>query len=58
VKKLELLFNSYADSYRTQVHRVRDASASSANPGQLQTDLELLRDWSPAKMTTLTDTRA
>jgi GTP-binding protein EngB required for normal cell division len=57
VKKLELLVNSYADAYRTQIHRLRGASGFATNPGQLQADLELLRNWSPENTTTLTDTR-
>lgn len=58
VKKLELLVNSYADAYRVQVQRLRGTSGPSINPDQLQADLELLRDWSPERATTLTDTHA
>jgi hypothetical protein len=61
VRKLELLINSYADAYRMQIHRFRgmsDSSDSAANPSQLQTDLELLRNWCPANDATLTDTHA
>ncbi len=58
VRKLELLVNSYADAYRVQIHRLRGTSGSAANPDQLQADLALLREWSPEKTTTLTDTPA
>jgi hypothetical protein len=56
VKKLELLVNSYADGYRVQIHRLQGTSASAANPDQLQADLQLLREWSPEKTTTLKTT--
>jgi hypothetical protein len=58
VRKLELLINSYADAYRMQIHRFRGTSDSVVNPGQLQADLELLKNWSPADSATLTDTHA
>jgi hypothetical protein len=58
VRKLELLINSYADAYRMQIHRFRGTSDSTVNPGQLQADLELLRNWRPANDATLTDTHA
>jgi GTP-binding protein EngB required for normal cell division len=58
VKKLELLVNSYADAYRVQVQRIRGVSSPSANPSQLQADLELLRNWSPERTTTFTDVHA
>ena len=58
VRKLELLINSYADAYRMQIHRFRGTSDSAVNPGQLQADLELLRNWRPANSATLTDTHA
>lgn len=57
VRKLELLVNSYADAYRMQVHCLRGASDPCATPGQLQADLELLRNWNPEKATALTDAR-
>ena len=55
VRKLELLINSYADAYRMQIHRFRGTSDSAVNPGQLQADLELLRNWRPANSATLTE---
>ena len=58
VRKLELLINSYADAYRMQIHRFRGTSDPAVNPGQLQADLELLKNWRPANSATLTDTHA
>jgi hypothetical protein len=58
VRKLELLINSYADAYRMQIHRFCGTSDSAVNPGQLQADLELLKNWRPANSATLTDTLA
>jgi hypothetical protein len=58
VRKLERLINSYADAYRMQIHRFAGTSDSAVNPGQLQADLELLRNWQPANNATLTDTHA
>ena len=58
VRKLELLINSYADAYRMQIHRFRGTSDPAVNPGQLQADLELLKNWRPANGATLTDTHA
>jgi hypothetical protein len=50
--------NSYADAYRMQIYRIGGASDAAANPGQLQADLELLRNWRPANATDLTDAHA
>jgi GTP-binding protein EngB required for normal cell division len=47
VRKLEVLVNSYADAYRTQIHRIDGTSDAVANPVQLQADLELLKNWRP-----------
>ena len=58
VRKLELLINSYANTYRVQIHRVRGTSDSAINTGQLQADLEVLKNWRPANSATLTDTHA
>jgi hypothetical protein len=58
VRKLELLINSYADGYRMQIHRFCGTSDPAVNPGQLQADLELLKNWRPANSATLTDTLA
>ena len=55
VRKMELLVNSYADAYRMQIHRISGTSDVAANPGQLQADLELLRNWRPANAADLTD---
>ena len=56
VRKLELLINSYADAYRMQIQRSNRPSDPVANPGQLQADLELLRNWRPAKVATVAET--
>jgi len=45
VRKLETLVNSYADTYRVQIHRISGTSDAAVNVGQLQSDLGLLRDW-------------
>jgi GTP-binding protein EngB required for normal cell division len=58
VRKLELLVNSYADAYRMQIHRISGASDTATDPGQLQVDLELLRNWGPANAAGLTDAHA
>jgi hypothetical protein len=58
VRKLELLVNSYADAYRMQIHRISGTSDTATDPGQLKIDLELLRNWRPAKAADLTDAHA
>ncbi|MGC2401477.1 MAG: dynamin family protein [Acidobacteriaceae bacterium] len=58
VRKLELLVNSYADAYRMQIQRGRATSDSVVDRGQLETDLDILRNWRPANRAALTDTRA
>ena len=58
VRKLELLVNSYADAYRMQIHRISGTSDTATDPGQLKVDLELLRNWGPAKAADLTDAHA
>jgi GTP-binding protein EngB required for normal cell division len=45
VRKLETLVNSYADAYRAQIHRISGTSEAVVNIGQLQSDLNLLRNW-------------
>jgi GTP-binding protein EngB required for normal cell division len=45
VRKLEMLVNSYADAYRMQIHRITGTSDAVAHPGQLEADLEILRNW-------------
>jgi len=49
VHKLELLVNSYADAYRVQIHRISGTSDTAINVGQLQDDLDLLRNWDAAR---------
>jgi len=56
VRKLELLVDSYAGAYRMQLQRLRDGSTPSASPVQIEADLNLLRNWTSAKTTTVTDT--
>ncbi len=46
VRQLEALTNSYADAYRVQIHRISGVSDVVTDPGQLQTDLGLLKGWS------------
>jgi hypothetical protein len=48
VVKLESLVNSYAEAYRVQIHWISGTSDAVLNVGQLQSDLDLLRDWSAA----------
>jgi GTP-binding protein EngB required for normal cell division len=48
VRKLETLVNSYADAYRVQIHRISGTSDAVVNAGQLQSDLDLLRNWNVA----------
>jgi hypothetical protein len=57
-RKLELLVNSYADAYRMQIHRISGTSDTATDPSQLKVDLELLRNWGPAKAAGLTDAHA
>jgi hypothetical protein len=47
-RKLGTLVNSYADAYRVQIHRISGTSDAVVNVGQLQSDLDLLRNWSAA----------
>jgi hypothetical protein len=49
-RKLGTLVNSYADAYRVQIHRISGTSDAVVNVGQLQSDLDLLRNWSAAKL--------
>jgi GTP-binding protein EngB required for normal cell division len=42
-RKLELLVNSYAEAYRTQLNRFNATSEAIADPNQLHADLELLK---------------
>jgi hypothetical protein len=51
VRKLGTLVNSYADAYRVQIHRISGTSDAVANVGQLQSDLDLLRNWNAAAST-------
>ena len=45
VRKLETLVNSYGDAYRVQIHRISGTSDEAVDVGQLQSDLDLLRNW-------------
>ncbi|HEX4020340.1 MAG TPA: dynamin family protein [Acidobacteriaceae bacterium] len=45
VRRLEALVNSYADAYRAQIHRIGGVSDAVVDATQLQTDLELLKNW-------------
>jgi hypothetical protein len=47
-RKLGTLVNSYADAYRVQIHRISGTSDAVVNVGQLQRDLDLLRNWNAA----------
>jgi hypothetical protein len=51
VRKLEPLVNSYADAYRVQIHRISGTSDTVVNVGQLQSDLDLLRNWNASSTT-------
>jgi len=57
VRRLEALINSYADSYRAQIHRISGASDAMANSSQLHVDLERLRNWVAKDAEDLTNTR-
>lgn len=58
VRKLELLVNSYADAYRVQIHRISGTSDTAINVGQLQDDLDLLRNWDAARTGEFAEKRA
>jgi hypothetical protein len=58
VRKLETLVNSYADAYRVQIHRISGTSNAPVNVGQLQSDLDLLRNWNAASTAELAEKRA
>ena len=50
VRKLETLVNSYGDAYRVQIHRISGTSDEVVDVGQLQSDLDLLRNWNATSM--------
>jgi hypothetical protein len=58
VSKLEILVNSYADAYRVQIHRISGTSDAVVNVGQLQSDLDLLRNWNAASTAEFAEKRA
>jgi GTP-binding protein EngB required for normal cell division len=58
VRKLETLVNSYADAYRVQIHRISGTSDEVVDLGQLQSDLDLLKNWNATNMTELAEKRA
>lgn len=45
------LVNSYTDAYRVQIHRISGTSDTVVNVGQLQSDLDLLRNWNASSTT-------
>ena len=45
MRKVETLVNSYGDAYRVQIHRISGASDEVVDVGQLQSDLDFLRNW-------------
>jgi hypothetical protein len=47
VRKLEALVNSYADVYRLQIQAIAGTADLPANSAQLETDVEVLRNWTP-----------
>ena len=47
VRKLEALFNSYADAYRLQIQGIAGTADLPANRAQLEADVEVLRNWTP-----------
>jgi GTP-binding protein EngB required for normal cell division len=57
-RKLEALVNSYADAYRVQIHRIGGTSDAVVDVGQLQSDLDLLRNWNVTNMTEFAEKRA
>jgi len=58
VRRLEALINSYADTYRAQIHRINGSSEAVANPEELKADLENLRSWNSTIAADLTKARA
>jgi GTPase Era involved in 16S rRNA processing len=44
-RRIEALVNSYADAYRAQLNRVRDASIAGAVSPELENDLSMLLKW-------------
>ncbi|MGD0446322.1 MAG: dynamin family protein [Edaphobacter sp.] len=57
-RRLEALVNSYADAYRVQIHWIGGTSEAVADVGQLQRDLDLLRNWNAVSMTEFAEKRA
>jgi hypothetical protein len=57
-RRLEALVNSYADAYRLQIHRIGGTSETVVDVGQLQSDLDLLRNWNATSMTEFAENRA
>jgi GTP-binding protein EngB required for normal cell division len=58
VRKLEAIVNSYADSYRVQIHRLSGTSEKVVNVASIEEDLALLANWNQATKIELTETRA
>jgi GTP-binding protein EngB required for normal cell division len=57
-RRLEALVNSYADAYRVQIHRISGTSEAVVDVGQLQSDLDLLRNLNATSMTEFAEKRA
>ena len=58
VRKIETAVNSYADTYRAQIHRIGGFSDGTMDVEQLKSDLELLRNWNPAETSDVATKRA
>ena len=52
------LVNSYADAYRVQIHRISATSDAVVYVGQLQSDLDLVRNWNARSTAEFADKRA
>jgi hypothetical protein len=56
--RMEAVVNSYADTYRAQIHRMSGLTKGTKDLEQVKSDLELLRTWSAAEDSDLAARRA
>jgi GTP-binding protein EngB required for normal cell division len=57
-RRMEAVVNSYADTYRAQIHRMTGLTKGTKDLEQVKSDLELLRTWSAAEDSDLAARRA
>ena len=58
IRRMEIAVNSYADTYRAQIHRISGFSDGTTDTAQLKSDLQLLRNWNSAEVSDLAAKRA